>query len=174
RCTDRRERRHRCRDGRERRRRPARRAGRGGRRRLATPRAALDLPLVRFAGPSAGVPLLPELLPLRGRSRRRARPGAGRVAGAAAAAALPPLGRGRPGSGTAAGRRIRPSRTSSLMKDTNQRLFLTVALCFAVALVWSYFFQPKPPPRVPAQPPAAVKQEPPPGATAQPSGGATS
>jgi len=60
------------------------------------------------------------------------------------------------------------------MKDTNQRLFLTVALCFAVALVWSYFFQPKPPPRAPAQPPAAVRQEPPPGATAQPSGGATS
>jgi YidC/Oxa1 family membrane protein insertase len=49
------------------------------------------------------------------------------------------------------------------MKDTNQRLFLTVALCFAVALVWSYFFQPKTAPRPPpAQPPAASRQESPP------------
>jgi YidC/Oxa1 family membrane protein insertase len=46
------------------------------------------------------------------------------------------------------------------MKDTNQRLFLTVALCFAVALVWSYFFQPRTPPHPAAQPPAAAKQEP--------------
>ena len=42
------------------------------------------------------------------------------------------------------------------MKETNQRLFLTVALCFAVALVWSYFFQPKPQPRPVTQPPAAA------------------
>jgi YidC/Oxa1 family membrane protein insertase len=55
------------------------------------------------------------------------------------------------------------------MKETNQRLFLTVALCFAVALVWSYFFQPRPQPHAPAQPAAATKQEPAPsGAGTQP------
>jgi len=43
------------------------------------------------------------------------------------------------------------------MKDSNQRLLLTVALCMGVALVWSLVFQPKPGP-APATPPAGQTQ----------------
>jgi len=54
------------------------------------------------------------------------------------------------------------------MKDSNQRLLLTVVLCMAVALVWSLVFQPKQQPRPagqqtspqPAQPPASAAPSP--------------
>jgi YidC/Oxa1 family membrane protein insertase len=45
------------------------------------------------------------------------------------------------------------------MKDSNQRLLLTVVLCMAVALVWSLVFQQKPQQR-PASPPAATQPAP--------------
>jgi YidC/Oxa1 family membrane protein insertase len=53
------------------------------------------------------------------------------------------------------------------MKDSNQRLLLTVALCMAVALVWSFVFQPKAQRPSPSEPPGAGNQQP------APSGGAT-
>jgi YidC/Oxa1 family membrane protein insertase len=54
------------------------------------------------------------------------------------------------------------------MKDSNQRLLVTVLLCMAVALVWSLVFQPKPPPQ--RAPQAPQTQAPPPApSTAAPS-----
>ena len=46
------------------------------------------------------------------------------------------------------------------MKDSNQRLLLTVVLCMAVALVWSLVFQPKQQQQRPATPPAAGQPSP--------------
>src|SRR5207249_8117074 len=51
-------------------------------------------------------------------------------------------------------------RPSTEMKDSNQRLLLTVVLCMAVALVWSLVFQPKPQPRS-TPPPTAAQPAPP-------------
>jgi YidC/Oxa1 family membrane protein insertase len=62
------------------------------------------------------------------------------------------------------------------MKDSNQRLLLTVVMCMVVALVWSLIFQPKPQPQQhatpspgatqPATPAAAPPSAPAPGAAA--------
>ena len=61
------------------------------------------------------------------------------------------------------------------MKDSNQRLLLTVALCMAVALVWSFVFQPKPQPRPSAPQTAAEPKQtaPTPTAPAAQPGGTT-
>jgi YidC/Oxa1 family membrane protein insertase len=66
------------------------------------------------------------------------------------------------------------------MKDSNQRLLVTVVLCMAVALVWSLVFQPKPaPPRAPQSPqpqthaPAAAPAAPSPSAPSSATGPAT-
>jgi YidC/Oxa1 family membrane protein insertase len=45
------------------------------------------------------------------------------------------------------------------MNDSNQRLLLTVAICMAVAIVWSLLFQPKPRPHPVAQPPAQTQPQ---------------
>ena len=45
------------------------------------------------------------------------------------------------------------------MKDSNQRLLLTVVLCMAVALVWSFVFQPKSPQRAGAPDAGAARQQ---------------
>ncbi|MFL5446724.1 MAG: hypothetical protein ACJ78W_19565, partial [Myxococcales bacterium] len=47
------------------------------------------------------------------------------------------------------------------MNDQNRRLLLTVAICMAVAVIWSFFFQPKPRPggTPPRQNPAATEPE---------------
>jgi YidC/Oxa1 family membrane protein insertase len=46
------------------------------------------------------------------------------------------------------------------MNNSNQRLLLTVAICMAVAIVWSLLFQPKPRPHPVAQPPAQTQTRP--------------
>ena len=55
------------------------------------------------------------------------------------------------------------------MKDSNQRLLLTVVLCMAVALVWSLVFQPKPQQRAPAPQTSPQPAQPPPAAAPAPS-----
>jgi len=44
------------------------------------------------------------------------------------------------------------------MKDSNQRLLLTVVMCMAVALVWSLIFQPKPQPQQHSPPSPSASQ----------------
>ena len=44
------------------------------------------------------------------------------------------------------------------MKDSNQRLLLTVVMCMAVALVWSLLFQPKSQPQQHTTPSPAATQ----------------
>ena len=55
------------------------------------------------------------------------------------------------------------------MKDSNQRLLVTVLLCMAVALVWSLVFQPKPPSQRPTPAPQAQSPTPAPAAPTSPS-----
>ncbi|MFL5407588.1 MAG: membrane protein insertase YidC [Myxococcales bacterium] len=46
------------------------------------------------------------------------------------------------------------------MNDQNRRLLLTVALCMVVAVIWSFFFQPKPRPAGTPPPPAPAATQP--------------
>jgi YidC/Oxa1 family membrane protein insertase len=54
------------------------------------------------------------------------------------------------------------------MKDSNQRLLLTVVLCMAVALVWSLVFKPQPQPHTAPPPVATQPAQPAPAATPSP------
>src|SRR3954470_6686122 len=97
-------------------------------------RMYLDLQEICLPGAAARVPLLPELLAIRGRGSAAARADRRAVARRSAAPALPSVGGGRAGPG---------SGQEACMKDTNQRLFLAIGIWLACVFGYYTFFAPK-------------------------------